>query len=115
MWQRLPRRLVEMDVLSCGDAGLGSLQQIADSCFDQHKLEARNLEQLVLRHERKAAIRLLRLGFLTKIRIGFGNCDYFVVGRSAKDRELARMGMAGANLGDLDGRFVRLVLAVSSV
>jgi hypothetical protein len=91
-----------MDMLARGDARLRRSEQVADARLDEHRLQARHGEQLLLRQPAQAAIEFLPLGALAQLRVRLDDADDLVIRRRTIDRDFASVRMADADLPDLD-------------
>ena len=101
--QRLPRRLVEVDVFACIHACLGSVEQTSDLGLNQHQFQAGQVQQLLLRQPGKIAVGGILLGRCSGSGIGFANPQHFELGRFSEDRQLRGMGVSGPQLSGADG------------
>ena len=85
-------------------AGLGRVEQVAHPGLDEHGLEPRHVEQLIAGHPRNAPVDFARLRPLAQPVVRLHETDDLVVLGSPVDGQLARVGMAHADLADLDAR-----------
>ena len=92
-----------MHMLPRGNAGCGSRQQLGDVGFHGHRLQARLVQQFLLRHPLHVAVRLFLPGLLPQLGIGLDDPHNFKVSGITVGLKFAfRMAVRHANLPDLD-------------
>jgi hypothetical protein len=85
------------------DALLSRREQITDAHFDEHCAQSGRMQKLLGRKERQIAKGRLGAGPLAQRRIGLDDADHFVFGGLTVNLELRGVGVADADLADLDG------------
>jgi hypothetical protein len=93
---------VDVHMLAGGHARLRSIERPPRLCLHKHRLEAGLIKELFLSHPRQPLEGRLRFGPGPEFWIGLHDPNHLVVRRLAVDRHLRGVGVADADLADLD-------------